>query len=97
MRDERHAEHVACDAVGFFRRLRELDAAAFAAAARVDLRLHDDDFRAEPFCNRRRVRGIGSFFSTRHGHTVMREDGLRLVLVDFHSGCKLLMLTCGSP
>ena len=41
--DESHAQHVAGDVGGFVGRLRELDAAAFAAAAGVDLRLDDHD------------------------------------------------------
>ena len=38
---------VARELLGFVRRLGELDAAAFAAAAGVNLRLDDDDAAAE--------------------------------------------------
>ena len=41
--DEIHAEHVAGDVGGFVGRARELYAAAFAAAAGVNLRFDDDD------------------------------------------------------
>ena len=42
MRLERHADHVAGDALGLVGVLRQLDAAALTAAARMDLRLDDD-------------------------------------------------------
>ena len=47
MRDQRHAEHLLGELLGFVGRLGELDAAALAAAAGVNLRLDDDDVAAE--------------------------------------------------
>ena len=47
MRDERHADHLLRELLGLVGRLRQLDAAALAAAAGVDLRLDDDDAAAE--------------------------------------------------
>ena len=55
MRDERHADHVARELLGFVGRLGELDAAALAAAAGVNLRLDDDDAAAEAPGDRRRA------------------------------------------
>ena len=47
MGDERHADHLAGELLGFVGGLRELHAAALAAAAGVNLRLDDDDLAAE--------------------------------------------------
>src|SRR5207247_10693421 len=46
-RAQRHAEYLAGDLLRLRGRLRELDPAALAAAARVDLRLHHDGRAAE--------------------------------------------------
>ena len=48
MRDQRHADHLLGELLGLVGRFRQLDAAALAAAAGMDLRLHDDDAAAEP-------------------------------------------------
>ena len=48
VRHERHADHVARDALGLVGVLGELHAAALAAAAGVNLRLDDDGAAAEP-------------------------------------------------
>ena len=45
VRDERHPDHLFRQPLGFVGRFRQLDAAALAAAAGMDLRLHDDDAR----------------------------------------------------
>ena len=74
------------DALGLVGVLRELDAAALAAAAGVDLRLDDDDAAAEPARDLAGLGGGERDFAARHGHAVAREDGLGLILVDFH-GC----------
>src|SRR5829696_2808809 len=96
MGDEGHAEHVAGDALGLVGGSRQLDAAALAAAASVDLRLDDDDLAAETTRNLTGLRGAEGHFTARHRDAVTREDGFALVLVDFHLGRpnKLLMLTC---
>ena len=47
MRDELHADHLRAIFSASLRRLGELDAAAFAAAAGMNLRLDDDDAGAE--------------------------------------------------
>ncbi len=55
VRDQRHAEHLARQLGGFFRRLGDLHAAALAAPAGVDLRLDHDSGCAfvEQFTRRR--------------------------------------------
>ena len=47
MRHQRHAEHLLGELFGLVGRLGELDAAAFAAPAGMDLRLDDGDVAAE--------------------------------------------------
>ena len=84
MRDEPHADHVARDPARLVRALGELDAAALAPAAGMNLRLDDDRAAAEPagdlagFVRRERD------FTARHGHAVPVQDGLGLVFVNFH-------------
>ena len=46
--DQRHADHLLGELLGFAGGLGELDAAALAAAAGVNLRLDDGDVAAEP-------------------------------------------------
>ena len=72
MRDERHAEHVARDALGFVGRPGELDAAALAAAAGVNLRLDDDHAAAETLGDLARVGGGGRISSPRGTGTPWR-------------------------
>ena len=54
--------------------LGELDAAALAAAAGVNLRLDDHDAAAEAACDLAGFRCRERHFSARHGHTEPRED-----------------------
>ena len=102
MRDERHPEHVARDAFGLVCRARQLDAAAFAATAGMNLRLdhHRTSVTAEALRDLARRRRLERDFTARHRDTVAREDRFPLVLVDLHSArcctIKLLMLTCAS-
>ena len=74
VRDERHADHLFRQALGFVGRFRQLDAAALAAAARMDLRLHDDDAGAEPLGDGRGIMSGGGDFAARNGHAESRED-----------------------
>jgi len=85
MRDERHADHAARDLLGLLGRLGELDAAALAAAAGVDLRLHDDHAGAETAGDFRRFRRRERHLAAGHGHAVARENRFRLILVNFHT------------
>ena len=67
--------------------LGDLHAAAFAAAAGVDLRLDDDAFGAvgeEPLGDFERfIEGV-RHLAPRHGNAVLRQDVLCLILVNFH-------------
>ena len=72
--------------LGFVGRLGELDAAALAAAAGVNLRLDDDDGAAEAPGDLAGFGGVEGDFAARHGHAVPREDGFGLILVNFHDG-----------
>ena len=86
VRDERHADHLFRDRLGFVGRLGELDAAALSAAAGVNLRLDDDDMSAETTGDLARFGSVERDFTARHRHTVAREYGFGLILVDFHLG-----------
>ena len=84
VRDQRHADHLARNRLGFVGRFRELDAAAFAAAAGMNLRLDDDDRAAETARDRAGFGRVERDFAARHGHAVLRQNRFRLILVDFH-------------
>ena len=84
MGDERHAQHLGGDPLGFLGGLRELDAAALAAAAGMNLGLDDDDLPSEPACDVPGFGGAERDFTARHRDAVPREDGFGLILVDFH-------------
>ena len=73
--------------------LRELDAAALAAAAGVDLRLDDDHAAAEARGDLAALRRRLNATSPRGTGTPWRARmAFGLILVDFHDGRKLLML-----
>ena len=85
VRDQRHAEHLLGDFGRFRGIFRDLHAAAFAAAAGVNLRLHHHaaaDLLRRRFGFLHRVR----HFAARHRDVVFGQDGLRLILVNFHIG-----------
>ena len=84
MRDQRHAQH----ALGFLLHLLDgfddLDAAALAAAAGMDLRLHHPD-RAAQFLGRRdRFLDREGGLAARHRHAEAAQDLLGLIFVDIH-------------
>jgi hypothetical protein len=84
VRDERLAEQVLGDLPGVVGRTHELHAAGLAAAARVDLRLHDGERhvqRGERLLNL--VGGVAGN-ALGDGHTELRQELLGLVLVDVH-------------
>ena len=68
---------------GFVGVLGDLDAAAFAAAAGVDLRL-DHHAAAERFGRRFRFFRRERHLAARHRDVVLGQDGLGLILVNFH-------------
>ncbi len=70
--------------------LGDLDAAALAAAAGVDLRLHHDGLVA--FAEERLGGLVGLFergghLALGHGHAVLPQDVFRLILVNLHGCC----------
>ena len=83
MRYEAHAEDLFGDARGILGVLRHLDAAAFAASAGVNLRLHD-------YAPADLLRRSRSFFhrerdlSARNRDVVLGQDRLGLILMNFH-------------
>ena len=92
MRDQHRAEQplgLALDVVDGF---HDLDAAGLAAAAGMDLRLHD------PYRTAELARGLAGFSDgkgrqpARHRHTELRQQSFRLVLVDVHA---IRAATCG--
>ncbi len=87
VRDQLHPEDFARQLAGFFSRLGQLDAAALAAASGVNLRLDDNAGCALVQQGLGRSFGFLAAFDhvpARHRHSVLREDGFRLILVNFH-------------
>jgi hypothetical protein len=88
VRDELHTQNLLGILVGLFDGLGQLDAAALAATAGVDLRFDDDDRVAS---REQRLGGVvglfdgGGHLAAGHGDAVFAEDFLGLVLVDFHA------------
>ena len=89
VRDQLHAENGFGRDGGVFHVFDDFNAATFAAAAGVNLRLDDDGLVAggEELLGG----GIGFFqrgghFTVGNGHAVLAEDGFGLVLVNLH-GC----------
>src|SRR5438067_1762917 len=70
-------------------RLRDLHAAALAAAAGVDLRLHHPDLAAELLCRLHRLVDAHRREAARRRHAVLPEDLLPLVLVNFQAAFPL--------
>ena len=97
VRDQLHAEDLGRALLHLVERLRDLDAAALAAAAGVDLRLDDPHLAAE------RLRGLDGLVdgkrrnAARNGHAEPAEDLLALILVNLHccSRLKLPEFTAG--
>src|SRR6266849_2855491 len=84
--DQLHAENVAGDIGGFVGGTRQLHPTCFAAAARVDLCLHDDDRDMRSQAVRRLARfflGEGDF-TAGSGAAVASEDRLGLVFMNLH-------------
>ena len=84
MRDEHHAEHLGRDLFCFLGRFGELYAAAFAAAAGVDLRFDDDDVGAKLACRRFGLFGCARDDAARNGNAVLFQNGFTLIFVNFH-------------
>ena len=84
MGDQLHPEQLAGDSLGLVGPLHDLDAAAFAAPAGVNLRLDDGHGAAETPGNRAGTSGAVCHFAARHRHAVFRENRLALVFVNLH-------------
>src|SRR5688572_20076265 len=82
--DEGHADHALGVVAHLVQRLRDLDAAALAPAAGVDLRLYDPDVAAQLLGRLDRlVGGIGNL-PRKDADAEFGEQSLRLILVDIH-------------
>src|SRR4051794_29125039 len=100
MRDELHAEDLLHRGLGVRLRLRDLHAAAFAAATCVDLRLDDHDLGARLLLHLG-DRGDRFFGGHRgnadwHRHAVLLKELFALVLVDLHAAGLSLFLACSA-
>ena len=73
MRDERHPEHLLGQLLGLVGRFRELDAAALAAPAGMNLRLDDSDAAAKTPGNLAGFLRRERYFAARNGHTEARQ------------------------
>src|SRR6185369_7068401 len=79
-------------------RFRDLHAAALAAAAGVDLRLHHPDAAAEFFRRLDRFVDAEARESARRDHAEFAEQFFALVLVDFHAAkSPLIQSSLASP
>jgi hypothetical protein len=86
VRFQLHAEDRVRVAAHLFAGLGDLDAAALAAAAGVDLRLHDPHLAAELVGRFHGLLDAEARDSARCRDTEFAEDFLRLVFVDLHPG-----------
>ena len=85
--DQLHAQYLGGELAGLIDRLGHLHAAAFAAASGMNLRFDNDSGRARVEQLAGRVQGIFAVLhhlSPRNGHSILRKNGLSLVLVYFH-------------
>jgi hypothetical protein len=82
--DEVHADHAAGILAHLVQRLGDLDAAALAAAAGVDLRLHDPDLAAQLPGRLDRFVGRVGDLTRKDADAELGEQPLRLILVDVH-------------
>ncbi len=86
MRDQGRAEQTLGLALHIIDRFYDFDAAGFAAAAGMNLRLHHPDRTAKL------VGGLDGFVNAhgrdaaRHRHAELAQHGFRLVFVDVHGG-----------
>ena len=83
---QRPAEQFLGRCLGRLGRLDDLDAAGLTAPAGVNLGFDDDDARAQAAGNFVDFLGGKRHLATRYGHTIPGEDGLGLILVNFHDG-----------
>src|SRR5688572_4920774 len=82
--DKGHADHALDILAHLVQRLRDLDAAALAAPAGVDLRLHDPDLAAQLLGRLDRLVGGVGDLTRKDADAEFGEQSLRLILVDVH-------------
>ncbi len=82
--DQRHAEHVAGELFDFIGGLGDLDAAALAAAAGMNLRLDGIRAVAEPACPVARRVAVVDHVAFRDRNPEVTQDRFGLVLVNIH-------------
>ncbi len=90
VRNQPHAEHVAGELGGFGGILGDLDSAALAAAAGVDLGL-DHHAAADLLGRPVRLLDRGGDLATGHRNVEPGQNGLGLILVDFHGNAVLVL------
>ena len=83
-RDQVHAQNLRGQLRRFVGGTRQLHAAAFAAAAGMDLRLDHHDRRAELLGDLARLFGAGHHLAARRGNAEAAENFLSLIFVNFH-------------
>ena len=86
MRDELHAENLRTRSRGLLRATsRQLNTAAFAAAAGVYLRLHDNDVCAQFAGGGFGLVRCSGDNAARNRNAVFFENGFSLIFVDLHN------------
>ena len=83
-RDQRHAQNLGGELLRFVHRARQLDAAALAAPAGVNLRLHHDHLGAQALGDAAGVFGFGHHLAARRGNAEAAENLLGLIFVNLH-------------
>ncbi len=86
MGDQLHAENLAGQRLQFVQRAGQFHTAAFAAAARVNLRLDDPDLAAQALRRIERFLHRESGIAARHRNAEVAQQLLALVFVDLHRG-----------
>src|SRR5690606_36595655 len=84
MRHELHADHGFCRIGYRVEGLDDLDAAALAATACMDLRLDDPDRATQPLRDAFCLIGRIGYSPSRYGHAVFREQAFRLIFMNIH-------------
>ena len=84
VRLQHHAEDLARVLFHFVDGFRDLDAAALAAAAGVNLRFHNPHLAAEGLRRRDGFFDVEALNAARRGHAVLAQDFFRLVFVYLH-------------
>ena len=85
MCDEVHAQHLRSNLARFVGTARQLHAAAFAAAARVNLRFHHHYFAAQFLRSVIRLLRRARHNATRHRHAILSQKFFSLILMNLHA------------